>query len=156
MVLSDLLQGCSNKSEGWQHKVVTISWPYWTCWNNLATSLIVSTRLLQVVSYLLTTWDKQCEHNLLTACWQTCYKMWDFCLCSRYSIYCVNDQLLHKQLIEPYCQMDEYIPKQGGGGVILYECQHVLSVGIFSTKSSLMVDSVSFKHVALNWIMSLS
>jgi hypothetical protein len=22
---------------------------------------------------LLTTWDKQCEHNLLTACWQTCY-----------------------------------------------------------------------------------
>jgi hypothetical protein len=24
---------------------------------------------------LLTTWDKQCEHNLLAACSQTCYKM---------------------------------------------------------------------------------
>jgi hypothetical protein len=27
---------------------------------------------------LLTTWDMQCEHNSLTACLQTCYKMWDF------------------------------------------------------------------------------
>jgi hypothetical protein len=83
-------QGCNN---------IVISWLYRTCWNNLGTNLIVSTRLLQVVNSLtnsttwqlnssttttawqlnsLTTWDKQCEHNLLTACWQTCYKMWDF------------------------------------------------------------------------------
>jgi hypothetical protein len=59
-------QGCNN---------IVISWLYRTCWNNLATSLIISTRLLQVVNSLfqtcmLTTWDKQCEHNLLTACWQ--------------------------------------------------------------------------------------
>jgi hypothetical protein len=31
----------------------------------------------------LTTWDKQCEHNLLTACLQTCCKMWDFYVCSK-------------------------------------------------------------------------
>jgi hypothetical protein len=49
-------QGCNN---------IVISWLYRTCWNNLATSLIISTRLLQVVNSLLTTWDKQCEHNLL-------------------------------------------------------------------------------------------
>ena len=30
---------------------------------------------------MLTTCDKQCEDNLLTACWQTCYKMWNFCVC---------------------------------------------------------------------------
>jgi hypothetical protein len=36
----------------------------------------------QFVPYLLTTWDKQCEHNLLTACWQTCYKMWDSYVCT--------------------------------------------------------------------------
>jgi hypothetical protein len=34
--------------------------------------------LLEQPCNLLTTCDKQCEHNLLTACWQTCYKMWDF------------------------------------------------------------------------------
>ena len=51
-------------------------------WNNVATSLIISTSLLQIVNSLFQTWDKQCEHNLLTACWQSCYKMWDFCVCS--------------------------------------------------------------------------
>jgi hypothetical protein len=72
-----MTQGCNN---------IVISWLYRTCWNNLALSLIISTRLLQIVHThslhvpnLLTTWDKQCEHNLLTACWQTCYKMWDSC-----------------------------------------------------------------------------
>jgi hypothetical protein len=69
-------QGCNN---------IVISWLYRTCWNNLATSLITSTKLLQlltrVVPNLLTTWDKQCEHNLLPACW-TFYKMWDLCVCS--------------------------------------------------------------------------
>ena len=38
---------------------------YRTCWDNLARSLIISTKLLQIVPYLLTTWNKQCEHNLL-------------------------------------------------------------------------------------------
>jgi hypothetical protein len=38
----------------------------------------VATNCQQLVPYLSSTWDKQCEHNLLTACWQTCYKMWDF------------------------------------------------------------------------------
>ena len=37
--------------------------------------------LLQVVPNLLTTWDQQCEHNLSTACWQTCYKMREFSVC---------------------------------------------------------------------------
>jgi hypothetical protein len=46
-------------------------------------------RLLRVVNSLFRTcWsqlgiNKQYEHNLLTACWQTCYKMWDFSVCSR-------------------------------------------------------------------------
>jgi hypothetical protein len=40
--------------QGWQHKAVTICqfcyiMTYRTCWNNLATSLIISTRLLQIV-----------------------------------------------------------------------------------------------------------
>jgi hypothetical protein len=46
----------------------------------LATSIIISTRLLQVVNMqfipnLLTTSDKQCEDNLLTTCWQTWYSI---------------------------------------------------------------------------------
>jgi hypothetical protein len=87
MTLSDLLQGCSNKSDTVRLTTqgcnnIVISWLYRTCWNNLVTSLILSTRLLQLVPNLSTTWDKQCEHNLLTAWWQTCYKMRDFYVCS--------------------------------------------------------------------------
>jgi hypothetical protein len=64
MALSDLSQGCSNKSDTVMiNKNVTrlttqgcnnivISWLYRTCWNNLATSLIISTRLLQIVNSL--------------------------------------------------------------------------------------------------------
>jgi hypothetical protein len=54
--ITSMLQGCNN---------IVMSWLYQICWNNLATSLIISTRLLQVVPNLLTTWDKQYEHNLL-------------------------------------------------------------------------------------------
>jgi hypothetical protein len=63
MALSDLLQGCSNKSDiqSWYNKNVTklttqgcnnivISWLYRMCWNNLATSLIISIRLLQLLT----------------------------------------------------------------------------------------------------------
>ena len=50
---------------------IVISWPYQTYWNNLVTSLIIFTRLLQVVNslmqILLTTCNNQCQHNLLTA-----------------------------------------------------------------------------------------
>jgi hypothetical protein len=75
MTLSYLLQGCSYKSDTWvmiNNKNVTrltaqgcnnivISWLDRTCWNNLATSLIISTRLLQVVNSLF----------------QTCYNNWE-------------------------------------------------------------------------------
>ena len=37
---------------------------------------------VQLVSNLLRTCNKPCEHNLLTACLQTCYKLWDFYVCS--------------------------------------------------------------------------
>jgi hypothetical protein len=57
--------------QGWRPKIVTILL-YHDC-----------TRLVEIRN-LLTTWDKQCEHKLLTACWQTCYKMWDFCICVYY------------------------------------------------------------------------
>jgi hypothetical protein len=40
-----------------------------------------SDNINKVVPNLLTTWDKQCEQNLLTTCWQTS-KMWDYCACS--------------------------------------------------------------------------
>ena len=46
----------------------------------------VVTSCQQVVPHLLTTCDKQCEYILLTACWQTCYKMWDFCVCTAHLI----------------------------------------------------------------------
>ena len=40
----------------------------------------------QVVPNLLTTCDKHCEDNLLTTCSQTCYKMRDFCVCTKIPI----------------------------------------------------------------------
>jgi hypothetical protein len=57
-------QGCNYTNH------IVISWLDRTCWNNLATSPIISTRLSQVVNSerntnLLTTWDKQCEHNFV-------------------------------------------------------------------------------------------
>jgi hypothetical protein len=74
MALSDLLQVFSYKSDTVMinNKNVTrlttqgcnnivISWLDRTCWNNLATSLIISTRLLQVVNSLF----------------QTCYNNWE-------------------------------------------------------------------------------
>jgi hypothetical protein len=67
MELSDLSQGCSNKSDTVMiNKNATrlttqgcnntaISRLYRTCWNNLVTSLIISTRLLQIVNSLFQT-----------------------------------------------------------------------------------------------------
>jgi hypothetical protein len=124
-------QGCNN---------IVISWLYWTCWNNLATSLIILTRLLTAcykqwvvpekihtppteeisavrrgrgekivsdnsicirtseggrgVNFQFSLWGwygcfvewpnlgQAVRTQLLTACWQTCYKMWDFCMCA--------------------------------------------------------------------------
>ena len=48
-VTSLTTQGCNN---------IAISWLYRTCWNNLATSPIIATRLLQVVN------------GLFQTCWQ--------------------------------------------------------------------------------------
>jgi hypothetical protein len=60
---------------------IVISWLYQTCWNSFATSLIMSTRLLQVInSFFQTCWQLGIS-NSLTACWQTCYKIWDFYAC---------------------------------------------------------------------------
>jgi hypothetical protein len=53
-------QGCNN---------IVISWLYRTCWNNLATSLIISTRLLQIVnSFFQTCWQLGTS-NANTTCW---------------------------------------------------------------------------------------
>jgi hypothetical protein len=69
-------QGCNNTA---------ISWLYRTCWNNLTTSLIISTRLLQVVNSLFQTCWQAVRKQLLQLVddftWQTCYKMWDFYAC---------------------------------------------------------------------------
>jgi hypothetical protein len=56
MTVSDLLEQPCNKSDNINKVKVVTSWQ-------------------QLVLNLLTTWDKQCENNLLTAYWQTCYKM---------------------------------------------------------------------------------
>jgi hypothetical protein len=63
-------QGCNN---------IVISWLYRTCWNNLATSLIMSSNLLQVVNCSLfqTCWQLGTS-SANTTCWrlvdvQTCY-----------------------------------------------------------------------------------
>jgi hypothetical protein len=93
MTLSDLLQGCSNKSDTVMiiNKNVTrlttqgcnnivISWLYRTCWNNLVTSLVISTKLLQIVNSLFQTCWQLGTNSAGTTCWQTCYNMWDFCV----------------------------------------------------------------------------
>jgi hypothetical protein len=70
-------QGCNN---------IVISWPYRTCWSNLVTSLIISTRLLQIVN------------SLFQTCWQLVDK-----LVTRYEIFaCVywwNGQLYNNHII---------------------------------------------------------
>jgi hypothetical protein len=95
MALSDLLQGCSNKSDTVMiiNKNVTrlttqgctnivISWLYRTCWNNLVTSLVISTKLWQIVNSLFQTCWQLGTNSAGTTCWQTCYNMWDLCVCS--------------------------------------------------------------------------
>jgi hypothetical protein len=48
---------------------IVISWLYRTCWNNLATSLIISTRLLQVVNSLFQTcWQLGTSSAKTTCC----------------------------------------------------------------------------------------
>jgi hypothetical protein len=75
--------------QGWWHKVVTILL-YHDCIGLVGTTLQQVWQYQQGCYKLLTAsaelvdnfWDKQCEHNLLTVCWQTCHKMWDSCVCS--------------------------------------------------------------------------
>jgi hypothetical protein len=54
-------QACNN---------IVISRLYRTCWNNLATSLIISTRLLQVVNSLFQTCWQLGISSANTTCWQ--------------------------------------------------------------------------------------
>jgi hypothetical protein len=82
-VTSLTTQGCTNIAIG-------ISWLYRTCWNNLATSLIISTRLLQVVNNLLQTCWQLGTSSANTTCRETCYKMWDFCVCRLYNQDCMS------------------------------------------------------------------
>ena len=60
MIVTDLLEQPCNKSDNF---------------NKVATSC------QQLVPNLLTSCNKPCEHNLLTACLQTCYKLRDFYVC---------------------------------------------------------------------------
>ena len=67
MTVSDLLKQPCNKSDN-IHKVVA------SC--------------QQLVANLSTTCNNQCQHNLLTACLQTCYKLYkDFFVCEKDDIY---------------------------------------------------------------------
>jgi hypothetical protein len=54
-------QGCNN---------IVISWLYRTYWNNLATSLIIPTRLLQVVNSLFQTCWQLGTSSANTTCWR--------------------------------------------------------------------------------------
>jgi hypothetical protein len=80
MIVSDLSEQPCNKSDN-INKVVT------SC--------------SQLVPNLLTTGDKQYEYNLLTACWQTCYKMLDFSVCT------LNSRVI------VFCSMPLVFPKSG-------------------------------------------
>ena len=53
-----------------------MSWLYQTCYNNLVTSLVVSTRLLGAVNTLLQICSRF-ETSSTSTFWQTCYKMLD-------------------------------------------------------------------------------
>jgi hypothetical protein len=82
MALSDLSQCCSIKSDTVMiNKNVTrlttqgcnntaISWLYRTCSNNLVTSLIISTRLLQIVNSLFQTCWQLGTSSANTTCWR--------------------------------------------------------------------------------------
>jgi hypothetical protein len=56
-----MTQGCNN---------IVLSWLYRTCWNNLATSLIISTRLLQVVNKLVHTCYQLGTSSANITCWR--------------------------------------------------------------------------------------
>ena len=49
---------------------IFISWLYQTCWSNLATSLIISTRLLPIVNSLLHTCWQLGSSSANTTCWR--------------------------------------------------------------------------------------
>jgi hypothetical protein len=59
--ITRMLQRCNN---------IVISWLYRTCRNNLATSLIISIRLLQVVNSLFQTCWQLVTSSAKTTCWQ--------------------------------------------------------------------------------------
>ena len=80
MIVSDLSEQPCNKSDN-INKVVT------SC--------------SQLVPNLLTTGDKQCEYNLLMACWQTCYKMLDLSVCTLNSSEQSCDRVLFHSISVP-------------------------------------------------------
>jgi hypothetical protein len=87
MGLSDLSQGCCNKfdivmikknvtrltTQGCNN--IVISWLYRTCWNNFVTSLITSTRLLQIVNSLFQTCWQLVTSIAKTTCWRLVDKL---------------------------------------------------------------------------------
>ena len=58
-----------------------------------------ATSCWQLVPNLLTTCNKQCEYNLLTACLQTCYKLWDFYVGIFVFKDCKNDRFQKKLMM---------------------------------------------------------
>jgi hypothetical protein len=76
VVLISLIQSWHNKNvtrlttqKNGSNHIVT-SWVYRTCWNNFATNLIISTRLLQVVSSLFHTCWQLGTSSADTTCWR--------------------------------------------------------------------------------------
>jgi hypothetical protein len=81
VVLTSLIQswqqGCNNTA---------ISWLCRTCWNNLVTSLIISTRLLQIVNSLFQTcWQlgQAVRAQLIDGLLADLLQRWDFYSCRR-------------------------------------------------------------------------
>jgi hypothetical protein len=66
-----------------RHVISSIYHDHWTCWNNLATSLIISSSLVQVVNSLFQNcWQLGTSSANTTCNWrQTCYEMWDSYVC---------------------------------------------------------------------------
>jgi hypothetical protein len=94
-VLQGWQQGCDN---------IVISWLYWTCSNNLATSLIISTRLLQVVNSLFHTCWQLGTSSANTTCWRLVGRLATrceiFCMCNLLYITKLSRRKIFSSLIK--------------------------------------------------------
>ena len=76
VVLTTLIQTCCNKVvtnlTTRDCEKIVLSSLHQSCWNNFVTNLISPSICYKLLTTSPATWNKQCEHNLSTACEQIC------------------------------------------------------------------------------------